>query len=116
MTSTAGATGKIVYWHHELLPVAAEPLAEHTLEANSGRISGTLSHRDELWDRCYRELMANAEKRLRQEIARLGGGLAHVHAETIDPKHDDAAGEAWLHGRFRYMLCRLPQGEAVSSN
>jgi len=33
-------------------------MAEHTLEATSGRVAGTLAHRDELWDRCYQELMA----------------------------------------------------------
>jgi hypothetical protein len=50
--------------------------------------------------------MGNAEARLRQELARLGGHYAHVHDETITPKHDDAAGEAWLHGVFSYMLYR----------
>jgi len=35
--------------------------------------------------------------------------FAHVDEEAIVPKHDDAAGEAWLHGRFRYMLYRRPQ-------
>ena len=53
--------------------------------------------------------MANAESRLVQEVARLGGHFAHVYDEVIDPKHDDAAGEAWLHGRFSYMLYRRPQ-------
>jgi hypothetical protein len=53
--------------------------------------------------------MANAETRLVEEVARLGGHFAHVHDETIDPKHDDAAGEAWLRGRFEYMLYCLPQ-------
>jgi hypothetical protein len=48
--------------------------------------------------------MATAESRLAQEVARLGGHIAHVHDETIDPRRDDAAGEAWLHGRFNYML------------
>jgi len=100
---------KIVYWHRELPPLKAELLAEHTVEANSSRVRGTIAHRDELWDQCYRELMANAESRLVQEVARLGGHFAHVHDETIDPKHDDAAGEAWLHGRFSYMLYRRPQ-------
>ena len=42
------------------------------------------------------------------EVTRLGGHFAHVHGESIDPKHDDAAGEAWLHGRFSYMLYRRP--------
>jgi hypothetical protein len=52
--------------------------------------------------------MATAESRLVQEVARLGGDFAHVHDEQIDPTHDDVAGEAWLHGRFTYMLYRLP--------
>lgn len=101
-------TAKVVYWHRELPPLDAELIADHTLEANSSRVSGTLAHRDELWDQCYRELMANAETRLAQEVTRLGGHLAHVHDEAIDPKHDDAAGEAWLHGRFGYLLYRRP--------
>ena len=100
---------KIVFWHRELPPLQADLVAEHTVEANSSRVPGTLAHRDELWDQCYRELMANAESRLVQEVARLGGDFAHVHDEAIDPKHDDAAGEAWLHGRFSYMLYRRPQ-------
>ncbi len=56
--------------------------------------------------RCYRELMANTEARLTQEIARFGGDCAHVHHESIDTRHDDAAGEAWLHGCFSYLLYR----------
>ena len=100
---------KIVYWHRELPPLAAELVAEHTVEANSSRVPGTIAHRDELWDQCYRELMSNAEDRLIQEIARLNGNFAHVLDETIVPKHDDVAGEAWLHGTFSYMLYRSPQ-------
>ena len=103
---------KVVYWHRELPPIDAELIAEHTVEAVSGRVSGSLVHRDELWDRCYQELMANAEARLVQEVARLGGHFAHVHEEGIDPKHDDAAGEAWLHGRFGYVLYRRPAGRS----
>ena len=100
---------KIVYWHRELPPLEAELIAEHTVEADSGRVPGTIAHRDELWDQCYRELMVNAEGRLVQEVDRLGGHFAHVHDEAIDPKHNDVSGEAWLHGRFRYMLYRRPQ-------
>ena len=48
--------------------------------------------------------MAHTRIRLEQEIARMGGKYAHVLAESIDPRHDDASGEAWLHGRFTYML------------
>jgi hypothetical protein len=99
---------KVVYWHRDLPPLDAELVAEHTIEATSARIEGTISHRDELWDGCYQELMANTKARLTQEIARLGGHYAHVHGESIDIRHDDAAGEAWLHGRFSYMLYRRP--------
>jgi hypothetical protein len=106
---SAGHNGrKIVYWHRDLPPLAAELVAEHTVEANSSRVPGTIAHRDELWDRCYRELMAAAESRLAQEVARLGGDFAHIHDEAIDPKHDAVTGEAWLHGVFSYMLYRRP--------
>jgi hypothetical protein len=97
---------KRVYWHRDLPPAAAELMADHTLEATSSRVASTISHRDELWRRCYDELMANASARLDQEIARLGGDYAHVHDESIETRHDDATGEAWLHGRFSYMLYR----------
>ena len=103
-----GKPGKVVYWHRELPPLHADIVAEHTVEATSRRVPGTISHRDELWDRCYHELMANAHARLTQEIARLGGHYAHVLDESIDVRHDDVAGEAWLHGRFSYMLYRRP--------
>jgi hypothetical protein len=99
---------KIVYWHRELPPLNAELMAEHTVEATSDRVPGTIAHRDELWDQCYRDLMANAESRLVQEVERLGGHFAHVHDEAIDSKHDGVTGEAWLHGRFGYMLYRRP--------
>ena len=108
MNTTIDNEPKTVYWHRELPPLEAELIAEHTVEANSSRVPGTIAHRNELWDQCYRELMANAESRLVQEVTRLGGDLAHVHDETIDPKHDAAAGDAWLHGRFSYMLYRRP--------
>ena len=106
---TKSSEPKIVYWHRELPPLEAELVAEHTVEAHSSRVPGTIAHRDELWDQCYRELMRNAERRLVEEVSRLGGHFAHVHDEAILPKHDDAAGEAWLHGRFSYMLYRRPQ-------
>jgi hypothetical protein len=101
-----GDDSKIIYWHRELPPIDAELMGEHTVEATSSRVAGTLAHRDELWDRCYEELMANTHTRLAQEIHRLGGDCAHVHDESIDTSHDDAAGEAWLHGRFSYVLFR----------
>ena len=104
----ASTHDQIVYWHRELPPLDAELVAEHTVVATSGRVTGTISHRDELWDRCYQELMSNVQARLAQEIKRLGGDYAHVHDESIGTRHDDAAGEAWLHGCFSYMLYRRP--------
>lgn len=93
-----------VFWHRELPPIEAEALGEHTLEAVSVHVSGSLSHRDEVWDRCYLDLMAEAGRRLEQEITRLGGRYAHVLRESIDSRRDDVRGEAWLHGRFDYVL------------
>ena len=99
-----------VYWHRELPPADAEILGEHTLEATSRRVQGTLAHRDELWDSCYRDLIDNTHERFRQEIRRLGGDCAHVLGESIDSRHDDATGETWLHGRFTYVLYRRREG------
>ena len=48
--------------------------------------------------------MTNVHERLVQEIARLGGCYAHVYDESIDTRRDDAAGVAWLRGRFAYTL------------
>ena len=105
-----------VYWHRSLPPVDAEPIGEHTLEATSSRVPGTLGHRDDLWDRCYQELMVNTEDRLAQEMARLGGHYAHVYDELIEPRRNQATGEAWLHGRFSYMLYRRSSGAAIAAS
>ena len=99
---------KGVFWHRQLPPITAEIMAEHTVEANSTRVPGTLAHRDELWDRCYQELIANAGSRIADEMARLGGDYAHVRSESLGVKHDDVAGEAWLHGVFTYLMYRQP--------
>ena len=98
--------GKVVYWHRDLPPVEADAIEDHALEAASARIPGTIAHRDELWDRCYQDLMVNTERRLEQEVARLGGHFAHVLREQIEAKHDDVANESWLSGRFDYVLLR----------
>ena len=110
------ANGQRVYWHRELPPLNAEIMGEHVLDANimgehvleatSGRVQGTLAHRDELWDRCYRDLLTNTRERFMQEIDRLGGRYAHVLDEHVDSRHDDVANEAWLRGRFTYVLYR----------
>jgi hypothetical protein len=48
----------MIYWHRELPPSEAEPMGEQTVEATSARVPSTLAHRDELWNRCYEDLMA----------------------------------------------------------
>ena len=101
--------GRIIYWHRDLPPVGADAICEHILEANSTRVPGTLAHRDELWNQCYRDLMAQARLRFQQEVARLGGNYAHVLNESVGSQHDEITGENWLHGRFSYMLYRQPK-------
>jgi hypothetical protein len=95
---------KSVYWHRELPPLEAQPLGEHVLEATSGRIPDTIAGREELWNRSKDDLMAHTKQRLIDEIRRLNGRYAHVLSESIDTKHDARTGEAWLQGRFTYML------------
>lgn len=97
---------KVVYWHRELPPRDAEMIGEHSVEAASCRVPGTLAHRDELWDHCYEDLMAQTSLRLEQEVARLGGRYAHVLSESVDSRHDEVKNEAWLHGSFGYALYR----------
>jgi hypothetical protein len=97
---------KIVYWHRDLPPLDADPIGEHVLEATSCRVPGTISHRDDLWRVCYEDLMRQACGRIEQEATRLGGDYAHVAHEVIDSRHDPATGEAWLRGRFDYVLYR----------
>jgi hypothetical protein len=108
-----GGGSKIVYWHRELPPLDAEAVGEHIIEATSGRVPGTLVHRDELWSQCYEDLMAQVRIRLEQEIARLGGDYAHVLDESVESKHDAATGEVWLHGSLTYMLYRAAQRDAA---
>jgi hypothetical protein len=112
---------KVVYWHRELPPFDADPVAEHIIEATSSRVPGTLVHRDELWGRCYKNLMDCTASRLEQEVVRLGGNYAHVLDESVDSRHDGATGEAWLHGRFTYMLYtagprRCDEGARIAAN
>jgi hypothetical protein len=106
MNSSEPTAPHIVYWHRDLPPSDCEPVGDYTIEATSARVPGTLSHRDEIWDRCYRELMDRVRLRLEQEIARLGGDYAHVSREHIEPRHDQRTGEAWIYGRFDYELFR----------
>jgi hypothetical protein len=101
----------MIYWHRELPPLDAEAMEEHVVEATSRRVLGTLAHRSELWDQCYENLMAQAHTRLQQEVLRLGGDCAHVLDEFVDSRRDDVTGEAWLHGRFTYMLYHRPSNQ-----
>lgn len=100
---------KFVYWHRELPPLDAESLGEHTVEADSMRVVGDLAHRDDLWDECYRDLMARVHVRLGQEVHRLGGDYAHVLDEAVGSRHDDRTGEVWLRGTITYLLLRRPR-------
>ena len=117
MSTTDAMKAHVVYWHRDLPPLDAEAMAEHVVEATSARVPDTIAHRDELWDRCYADLMAQANVRLEQEAARLGGQYVRVLDEAIDTRHDGATGEAWLHGTFTYMLYRRPSaaGESPTS-
>jgi hypothetical protein len=76
-----GHGSKMIYWHNELPPFGAEAIGEHIVETASGRVPGTLAHRDELWTQCYEDLMAQVRTRLSQEMIRLGGDYAHVLSE-----------------------------------
>src|SRR5215467_2021830 len=95
---------QVIFWHRELPPLAAEPVGEYTLEATSNRVPGTLAHREELWSRCFKAAMAQANLRLKQEVTRLGGRYAHVLSESVDSRNNAATGEAWLHIILTYML------------
>jgi hypothetical protein len=98
----------MVYWHAGLPPLDAEPMGEHTVEATSTRVPHTLEYEDELWHASYENLMAQARKRIEQEITRLGGDYAHVPDERVESKYSGASGQSWLLGRFRYVLYRKP--------
>jgi hypothetical protein len=104
--ATLDVVPKVVFWHRELPPLDAEAVGEHTLEANSDRVPGTIAHREELWDLCRSALNRNTLKRLQQEVVRLGGRYAHILDETIETKRDVTTNEAWLHGTYVYMLYR----------
>lgn len=94
-----------VYWHRDLPPLRAVPLGEHTIEADSAHVKGPIVNPD-VWQRCANDLATGLEIRLSQEGVRLGGDCAHVLDEHVDVKHDPARDEAWLHGRYTYMLYR----------
>ncbi|HKQ88254.1 MAG TPA: hypothetical protein VJS43_15960 [Candidatus Acidoferrales bacterium] len=105
---------KTVYWHRELPPLDASPMGEHTIEAVSRRVQNSLDSRDELWTRYYDDLMDRIRVRLEQEVTRLGGDFAHILDESVDTRHDDRTGQAWLHGTFTYMLYGRKEGERTT--
>jgi hypothetical protein len=102
----SAAEPKTIYWRRELPPFDAQPMGEHVVEAASAHVPDTIAHRDDLWNRCKDELMANASQRMHDEMVRLGGRYAHVLHESIEPRHNPATDEAWLYGCFTYMLYR----------
>ena len=104
---------RVVFWHRELPPVDAEMIAEHVVEAASSRIAGSLARGDAAWDRCYEELMTEANKRLVEEVKRLMGDCARVTDETIDPRHDPKTDESWLSGTFKFVLYRRSRRQSA---
>ena len=96
-----------IYWHRQLPPLDAEAVDEHTVEADSAHVTGEFLHRDDrLWENCEQDLTRAASRRLEQELRRLGGRCARILDEHIEPKFDEVHAEAWLHGRYTYMLYR----------
>jgi hypothetical protein len=104
--TTGRESGEVVYWHHELPPLQSDVMGEHTVEAASRRVPGTIVRGDQVWDSCLADLKTQVRSRLQQEMVRLGGDYAHVLNESVDSRHDAATGEAWLHGLFTYVLLR----------
>lgn len=101
-------TSRVVYWRRELPPLREVIEGTHEIEAESPRIQDDLRHRSELWQRCHAPLLEQAERRVTQELARLGGSCAHIVDEQINSKVDDATGAFWLRGRFRFVMYRHP--------
>ena len=46
-TSMSDTVERVTYWHRDLPPIDAEIIGEHTLEAASRHVPGTLAHRDD---------------------------------------------------------------------
>lgn len=108
MQANPVAPHKFVYWHLELPPLAGDVIGDDLIEVTSGRVTGNLWRRDDAWERCYADLIERARVRLEQEGGRRGGDCVHVKDELIEPRRDEATGETWLYGRFRYVLYQLP--------
>jgi hypothetical protein len=101
---------QIVYWRSELPPLCERMEGEHEVDATSDKVHYTLADRGQLWATCYRKLIERAENRIVQEVKRLGGSCAHVTEEAIVARQDDATGEFWLAGTFRFVMYVHPLG------
>ena len=108
LAPSARMSEKIVFWHRELPPLDADIAGEYTIEAASAPVPGTIARCDDLWHACYGDLMTKTRARLEQEVARLHGDYARVVDEAIESRRDEVKGEAWLRGRFSYVLYRRP--------
>lgn len=100
---------KVIFWRRELPPLSEQIEGEHEVEAESPRLHCDYGNRQALWGTCYPLLLEQAEKRISEEVARLGGSCAHVLDEAITAKLDDAQAEFALHGRFRYVMYVHPE-------
>jgi hypothetical protein len=108
---------QVVYWHRELPPANAEILGEGMIEATSSHTVAAVPHCDELWrSQRYSELMTHARQRLEQEVRRLNANYAHVLSESIATRRNDASGEAWLQGRFSYVLLGVSGRKAAGAH
>lgn len=99
---------KVIYWRRELPPLSEQIEGEHEVEAESPHVHFDYGNRAAMWSKCYEPLMAEAEKRMAQEVLRLGGSCAHVLEEIVTAKTNDATSMFWLHGRFRYVMYTHP--------
>jgi len=99
---------QVIYWRRELPPLSEVIEGTHEVEAESPKLRNDVVERAELWKRCYPHLLEAAERRTTQELARLGGSCGHIIDEQIVARTNDATGEFWLHGRFRFVMYRHP--------
>ena len=117
-----GNDSKKIYWHYELPPFGADAIGEHTVEATSSHVAGTIAHRDELWTQCYEDLMAQACVRLQEEMIRLGGnfGPSSVKAWTAstirsaEKRGYTAVSPTCFIDRPKAMLAALDSHESIS--
>ncbi|MBK9033657.1 MAG: hypothetical protein IPL61_20730 [Myxococcales bacterium] len=99
---------QIVYWRRELPPLSQQIEGEHEALATSEQVHASWADRDALWHRCYLSLAAAAERRIAQEVVRLGGSCAHVVSEQVTTKRDDANETMWLVGLYRFVMYVAP--------